>query len=227
MVTDDFIIYIPTRGRVYAQSTWDYLKECPALDGKIKLVVREDEVEAHKKLGRPTITRPEGQIHEVWQYMLERDDAPYFFIIDDDLRFFRRLGENDWHLQRIYNTEFEELFNRALDGLVNRGFIHGTLASRQLHNQQPAVETQNGRANAFHYFNREAVQATGLNMACSGLHDIHTTLYLLRRGYPNLVITHYAWQQTGACNDPGGSSMSRTGACQTQQVLKQKELHPD
>lgn len=225
---DDYIIYIPTRGRIEHQPTYDFLSKIPGVADRVYLVCRDEELDEHYRRGRSAISRPSDlPIHGVWEWMKNNCSMDKFFIVDDDLVFYRRMSEDDWHLRKCDTKDGKELIDSALDALDNQGFIHGTLSARQGNNNQPAPYGEVGRANAFHFFKTKAVQSANVNMSASGLHDIHTTLSLLRLGYPNLVITEFCWNQTKGSNAPGGCSIYRDGDWQKTEVLKLKELHPD
>jgi len=222
----DFVIYIPTRGRIDHQPTYEFLSLVPGLEDKIRLVVRPDEVDAHRSKGRKILVRPEDKtIHHVWEWMKNQCETPYFFIADDDLRFFRRVSPEDWHLRKCAPEDVADMMEEAVGSL--QGFIHGTLSARQGNNNQPSPFNTVGRANAFHFFNTKAVQSKNLDMSLSGLHDIHTTLTLLEQGYPNYIITEFCWDQSRGSNAPGGCSLYRDGEWQRREVLKLKELHPE
>lgn len=225
----DYIIYIPTRGRIDHQPTYDFLSKLPGIGENVFLVCREDEVNKHQERGRQTITRPTDMpIQGVWEWMKNRTEHENFFIMDDDLCFFRRKAPDDWHLRPCTPEDGVELIETALNAIEPHGpWVHGTLSARQGNNNQPAPYGQVGRANAFHFFNTARLKDSGVDMSASGLHDIHTTLHLLRMGYPNYVITEFCWNQTKGSNAPGGCSIYRDNQWQKEEVMKLKELHPD
>lgn len=233
LLNEEFIVYIPTRKRVDFQFTYDLLTQFSFLRDRVFLVVHPDEAHEHASRGRNIIIRPHGQIHYIWEFMRTRTEDPnYFFIIDDDLGLFSRKSDDPetWNLQKlepgVHDEKMEELFSICLQKLKD-GYVHGTLSARQGNSftKQPGFE--NGRANAFHYFNRSETQRFGLNMSLSGLHDIHSTLHLLERGCPNYVISNFCWDQRRGSNADGGCSVYRDPAWQTEEVHKLSMLHPE
>lgn len=228
----DYIVYIPTRNRLDKQFTYDLLKDLPFLKNRLFLVVHPSEAEEHIARGRQIIVRPEGQIHHIWEYMRNRTEDPdLFFIMDDDLSFFRRISDDpeEWGLRKLTPDDiptFNELFSNCLTKMIVDGYIHGTLDSRQGNAFKAQPDFEVGRANAFHFFNRPEIAETGLDMGLSGLHDIHTTLHLLERGEPNIVISNFCWDQRRGSNAPGGCSTYRDPVWQAEEVHKLKVLHP-
>ena len=84
---ENYNIFIPTRGRVDVQKTWDWLS--PELQARTFLICPKEEVSAHEDAGRNAIPRPESckYISDVRQYMVSLSGGEDFIMSDDDLRF--------------------------------------------------------------------------------------------------------------------------------------------
>ena len=100
---ENYNIFIPTRGRVDVQKTWDWLS--PELQARTFLICPKEEVSAHEDAGRNAIPRPESckYISDVRQYMVSLSGGEDFIMSDDDLRFCCRIeGTTDLRQARTH-----------------------------------------------------------------------------------------------------------------------------
>ena len=223
----DFTVYIPSKARQDFQFTYNTLPD--SIREKTVVLVPEEEKQAYLEAGIPATARPRDVqgIHNVWRYIYGIARTPVFFILDDDLSFFRWIDDNDWHLTPCAPEEVGELFDKFLD-LHDQGFKHATLSTRQMNNNKfPNKVSYNGRANAFHMFDTHTLRNHNIDPSKSGLHDIHTTLSLFALGYPNAVINNRCWNQARGSGATGGCSTYRDGEWQHREVMRLYHQHPD
>lgn len=220
-------IYIPTRGRVDAQGTWDNLT--PELKECTTLVAPEEEVPAHSVQGRNVIARPQLPLSGVRQWICELSPEPTVIMLDDDLAFFVRKRPDAYNLKPAEGQELNELFNRLYNYVASGSYAHAGLSPRQMNNQHfPATEKYVTRMNAVHCVNRDTLQLTNVRYdAVTLMEDYHVTLSLFKAGFPNIQITDAAWDQTRGSGASGGFSHYRNQKTQQEAAETLASLHPD
>lgn len=236
LLHDRFSIWIPSRSRWDRQYTFNNLPEW--LHPFVTVLCPHNEVEQYRnsESGDCVTGRPEWVdcLEKAWKFIFEQERLhPHnelFFILDDDLSFFRWKSPDDWHLRPLEkdSQDFVKMFNHFLRAR-QQGYGHGTLTTRQGNNQKfPHATDQVGRSNAFHWYSNELLRAyPEIDPSKTGLQDIHATLELLRRGHPNFLLQEFCWNQVKGGNAPGGCSTYRDKAWQHEHVMRLKELHPD
>jgi hypothetical protein len=222
----DFFIYIPTRGRIEKQFTWDSLS--PELKEIATLVCPEEEAEAHQKKGRKVFVRPINGLSAVRQWILENAKHRYIVMPDDDLKFYHRAKADAWNLQACNDIAINILFHR-LHYNLKETYVHGGVSPRQMNNQHyPAKEIENSKNNAVLAIDRKILLQEKVRYDYMPLmSDYSMTLQLFMLGYPNFIITDYAWNQGGATGAKGGCSNYRTPALQGEVAEAMAARYPD
>lgn len=224
-------IYIPTRGRVTRQDTWDVFP--PPLRALTTLVAPAEEHAAHTAHGRQVLSPPDTVqgISATRQWIAEHHLAhnpydPRFIMTDDDHGFLIRKSPDSWQLRATTPEELARLF-RLLFTLLQRYAAVG-LSSRQGNNRHfPEERVENTRLFNLHGWRADILAQHQIRFDVQPLmEDFHATLSLLRRGYPNVLVTDHAWGQR-ASNAPGGCSLYRDAELQRQAALALKDKHPD
>lgn len=222
----DFFIYIPTRGRVEKQFTWDSLS--PELKEITTLVCPEEEAEAHQRKGRKVFVRPINGLSAVRQWILENAKHRYIVMPDDDLKFYNRISPDVWNLHASGDTEMNILFDRIYYNL-KESYVHGGVSPRQMNNQHfPATKIENSKNNAVLAIDRKILLQENIRYDYMPLmSDYSVTLQLFKLGYPNFIITDYAWNQGGATGAKGGCSNYRTPDLQGEVAEAMAARYPD
>lgn len=205
---NSFAIYIPTRGRIERQYTWDSLT--PELKEITKLVCPADEVQAHINRGRNVLMRPINGLSAVRQWILESVPQRYIAMPDDDLKFYTRIKPDAWNLGQCNENSTNRLFDRIREYLLR--YAHGGVSPRQMNNQHfPAKMIECSKNNAILCIDRKILLEHEVRYDLFPLmSDYSVTLQLFKLGYPNFIITDYAWNQGGATGASGGCSNYRT-----------------
>ncbi len=216
-------IFIPTKGRLESQKTWDHIPE--DLRSDTILICPPDEVERHAKLKRNAMAHPKGLkgISNVRQWILEQAGEK-FIMIDDDHWFFRREMPGDVKLRKTTEQDMLWLF-RHMDHLLNR-FHHIGVSARQGNNRMAVPHVDVTRQNNMHGFRRETLLKHKIRFDTLPLmEDFHVTLSLLELGYPNRVITEICWNQSSGSHAKGGCSDYRTNELQREAAITLARLH--
>lgn len=149
-----------------------------------------------------------------------------FIMMDDDLRFYHRLSLEDWHLHRNSPEQTVEMIELVAEYLNK--YAHGSVDIRQ---------GNNARNNDKKY----PVKIVGRMLRVLGyqtvpflasqhgrvpvMEDFDITLQLLRRGYPNFILTNWVQDQQQT-QLPGGCSDYRDHDKQGEAAEELKRLHP-
>lgn len=222
------IIYIPTRGRRNRQTTWDNLPS--SLREITRVVCPPEEEFYHRAEGRNPLVCPVEGIIRKRQFILDTTEADRICMLDDDLMFFRRKDPGAWNLTRCSGSDVERLFEQAemlLDDYPQVG-----VSPRQGNNRFfPETLVTCSRVTNFHCYDMKVIRELGIRFhdplfpETFTMEDFHVTLSLLESGYPNAIITDFAWDQHGS-NTQGGCSVYRNAETQAQSahLLAQRHL---
>lgn len=227
----DLTICIPTKGRL-KQKTWKVLNDAGM--GPITYLVCDAADKA--KLERQTASLPGVQfmvceqqgIHNVRQWIVENCPTKYVLMVDDDMEFFVRQGGGDWHLNKCDADDIRRMMMNihillAVDDIPLVG-----ISARQGNNRQEAPVVFNTRMNNAYAMHCRVLLDNGVRWDRLPLmEDFDVTLQLLRLGYGNAVLYHWAWNQNGGSNAQGGCSGYRTAELQAECAHALKALHPD
>lgn len=230
-------IFIPTRGRVEdiiiagkpvsVQFTWDALSD--EAKSYTTLVCPEEEVEGHLRKGRKAIARPSyvKNLSQSRQWMVENFKDPKTLMLDDDLKFFRRIKPEAYNLERVYKEDVDPVLKNVMDGLDT--FAHVGLSPRQMNQKHfPARWIHVFRINAVLGVDARVLLQENIRYdEVTVMADYHVHLSLLERGYANRVFVAGAWDQKLPSGSPGGCSIYRTKDSQEAGAYRLKELHPE
>lgn len=202
-------IYIPTRGRLKTQKTWDNLPE--QWRDSATLVTSEEEEEEHRQRGRQVLVCPVMGIarkREWIMYHAREQGHRHIGILDDDIRYTRRiLRLDEWQSrsgswgQRITADDWSYICDwlpRALEQATYVG-----LCDADRYPTQTDINV-GGRLDANHFFaiDRipiEEIDWTGLEFG----EDASVILQLMERGHPTVIHQRYGID-SGQSVKPGG-----------------------
>ena len=221
-------IYIPTRGRTDRQSTWDELPV--SLKENTVLVCPAEEMEAHTKLGRNVLPCPVEGIIRKRQWILDNCQERFMAMLDDDLIFLRRKSPAAWNLRRCEPDDVLDLFAWAQS--LGEDYAQVGVSPRQGNNRfYPDDVVLNNRVTNFHVYDVPMIKSLGIRFQdpffpdTFTMEDFAVSLSLLEAGYPNAIITDFAWDQFGS-NTSGGCSLYRTRDTQAESAHLLALRHP-
>lgn len=224
------IIYIPTRGRLTRQTTFNALP--PSLQAQAIFVV--DSGKGVGYAGRyPTakgvMELPSGLkgIAFIRQYIMEHCDEQRLVMLDDDLTLFVKNEERK--IVGATPIQVEDMF-KELEHWLHSGFAHAGITPRFLNWQDTADYKDATRMMHVLAYDRYAVNAAGARFTAGvdstfSMDDFHMTLQLLRAGCPNRVSLSNCTSPS-ASNSTGGASEWRTTATHNASAERLAELHP-
>ena len=220
-------IYIPTKGRVHEQITWENLK---SLQKHTHLVIPKSEYNLHKKYNRNLITHNKEGIGSTRQFIVNhaiKNNQSKILILDDDLVFSIRANSDKWNLRPVVGRELFIIFKR-LEKLLDK-YTHATLSPRFMNNvHYPITEKLITPQRAVHAIRPKILKKHNIRYDfCEIMEDHYVTLSLLSLGYPNCMITNAAWDQKGISNAAGGCSTYRNLELQEKISNKLKNKFPD
>jgi hypothetical protein len=202
-------IYIPTRGRVGSQVTYDTL--VGAIVNTIALVCPPDEVKAHHAEGRAAIACPAQGITATRQFIMDHCPTGKVLMFDDDLRFaVRRLDDPGKFLPAGGNdvrdmvARLESMLDQVpLVGLCNRGG-----ANRVPPGDIPV--SMNKRLFDVQCVDAEWFHKNKIVYRQRFMEDFDVSLQALLKGYPTALLTTHTKDNIGGANAGGGCSIYRT-----------------
>lgn len=218
-------IFIPTRGRVKSQVTWNDLPM--ALKKVTTLVCPAEELEEHLAAGRPAIARPDyvKGIAQSRQFISEISKDDKFIMIDDDMTFAVRNSPEAWNLRPCSPQDYVDLFTRMWD-LLDKYPAVGITTRQNINVKYPKKLIEVTKINGCTGWDRSYMKFVGARFDDVKVQeDYHVSLSLLEAGYKNACIVDAAWNQgTGAA---GGCSVYRTSQLQKEGSERLKGLHPE
>lgn len=234
-------IVIPSRGRSDRVDTIDNLPT--AFHKCVWLFVLDDEYLAYERLNK---SRWDGQVNirvcsystdtisekreKMARYMAEI--AEYFWMMDDDLKFFQR--RNEWIgdtrleiLSALDESGFENMFE-AFEGMVKvepDRFCSLGISMRQGNNNLKAEGDHNTRLIRCGLYRTEAfLNAHHNRLRYMG--DFDVMIQMLKMGYDNFVTSQYSQDHVGT-NAKGGCSSARDEQTMEDAANGLQALHPD
>lgn len=225
-----FTIYIHTKGRLGKQATLNSLSESPHLLARTVLVVENSELEAHEDLyglDCQVIGHPCKGLSATRQWIVDNCPTPYLFMIDDDMRFFKRIGDTV-KLQEAFPDELEQMFSLMMHWLDSEGLAVVGLSARGGNNNVPHPHVDATRQTGFHGLCVESFKGMGLRFDKIPLmQDFYMLLDLLTQGCANRVLYTFCWNQIAGSGASGGCSTYRTAEMMAECANKLKEAFPD
>jgi len=224
----DVTIYIPTKGRAGKQVTLDFLGD--ELRGVCTLLVDADEFDNYclevddiNIISMPPEVKGIGKVR---QWAVENCPTPYLFLMDDDMVFFRRIGDTV-KLEKCAPDMMEELFDELLNWMSLDDIPVVGLSARQGNNNNPNIYQEATRQMNFHGIDVQRFKALGLRFDGQDvMEDFYMTLSLLTQGIPNRVMYQYCWNQKGSGSE-GGCSSYRTWEMQKRCAEELAASFPD
>lgn len=223
-------IVIPTRGRTDQQRTFSFLPPelraftdivCPAKEIKFFNEWRNDVNAIAQPDPEMTITKKRAWIMEEWH----RRGHDKIVMLDDDLEWFVRIKEGDWHLRYVTPKDmvywFSELANKLGKEIPHAGF-----GPRQGNNRvEPGWASPGRQMYVLGYFLPVVLQECELGRI-ENREDMDVTLQLLRKGYPNEICHTITASQYGYARGTGGCDGQRTINQANDDANRLAELHP-
>ena len=222
-------IFIPTRGRINTQNTWDAIG--PEAREVARLVCPTEEVKHHEWLDRRVLDRGDVKgINNARQFIIDHaveEGHDKIIILDDDLKFNRRESAEHSRFRKTRQPEMLELWEK-MEGLLD-GYHHVGLSPRQMNDKHWPHTVQYGmRQNAVHGITPRILHKHNIRYDSMQLmEDYYVTLKLFLKGIGNAVIVDWTWDQRGASGAKGGCSTYRNAELQEQQARKLSEEFPD
>jgi hypothetical protein len=227
-------IIVSTR-RAHKQVTLSWLKGA-GLNKKCFLVINPGEYKSYERWKKDVVeilevpVEVEPHIGAVRQWVIQRFLEHGTFnlcLLDDDLRFYRRKSENDWHLQKAEPQDMQDMF-RWMEQALTRDQMCGQvgISPREGNNRWRGKVQENTRIMRCMAFNLPRLGEAGVKFNTMLMEDFDISLQLLTKGYRNELNTYYAQNQEGS-NKEGGCSTYRTPETQAESALQLKEHFPD
>lgn len=244
------ILYIPTRGRVNKQRTWDNLPA--SLRRDTFLVAPGEEVAAHRAQGRSVlacpVNKPTGMnLAATRDWCLEharKHGVKSFVLLDDDITLLVRQplvkGANPRFLTAPpRGQDYEQAFQWLEDSLTE--YAHASFGMRQHFWDYDSNVTDKGKPKESIEVGRILGCTMGFRTAAlvkakvqfskgigpnSPMSDFNITLQLLLAGHANAISLVYR-ASPGPANAPGGCAGARTGALQSATAAKLGKLYPE
>lgn len=208
------IVYIPTRGRVGKQPTYDVLEQTGI---EVMLVCPPREVPGHITTGRRAIACPAEGISPTRQWIMENTTSRKTMMFDDDLRFAERTLANrgrfvpaDLKSLRLMLDRLESMLDQVpIVGLCNRGGANNTPVGHvPVSMNKRLFDVQCIDA---YWFHTEQIRYRQPFME-----DFDVCLQAHLKGYPTAMLTTHTKDNIGGASAGGGCSVYRTMEGQAQ-----------
>lgn len=216
-------IFIPTRGRLSSQVTWDNLPSF--VRDMATLVCPLDEHEAHERAGRRAVATPNTVqgIAQTRQWIIETSPDNIVMMADDDQEFFCR-KDGTYRLRKMNENDFSEMLSSITEYAREYSAV-GISAVAGNNNSFPAYTISPGRMYNMYALNRRTLLDNDIRFdEMVVMEDFHVTLSLLKKGFANIILQKWCWSQK-ASNADGGCSIYRTSETQKQGAIRLAELH--
>lgn len=146
-------------------------------------------------------------------------------ICDDDFTFFRRKNPHEAGLVEMEDEDWDDLFNKIEGEFEWDPNLYGVgVSMRQGNNRLEYPGERNTRLNGCIVYRRN-VFLSAEHGRVNPMNDFDVNLQLLRRGYNNILLSEFCYNQPST-NSPGGSSDYRTLETQDRAAKRLCELHP-
>lgn len=202
-------IYIPTRGRLKTQSTWDNLPE--QWRDSATLVISAEEAEAHRRLGRPVLICPVMGIarkREWIMYHAREQGHRHIGVLDDDIRYIRRIkrpeewaiGSGRWS-QDVTTADLAYLCDWIPRALERASYVG--LCEAGIYPRKATIDVA-GRLDANHFFAVDRIPIEAIDWTRLEFNaDADVILQLMERGHPTVIHRRYG-MDSGQSVKPGG-----------------------
>lgn len=216
---------------VVSRSRWQKSDTLDRLGGestRVKLVVPEFQVKEYDSLatryGCRLVGCPYDGISLTRKFCGEICEGWCFLMLDDDLKFYRRVTQTDWRLR--YPEDLQDTVKSMLTHVESclRKYIHVAISAREGNNNLPYEGVYCSRPlRALGYRKDQFLKVQHGRVRV--MEDFDVTLQLLKQGYKNHVIAKWAQGQI-VTQMAGGCSDYRTLKVHEDNVRKFADLHP-
>lgn len=216
-------IYIPTRGRALKQRTFNDLPR----KWKDNTVLVVPSHEADQYVNYPHVAFPykdSTTVGDVRQWIINTTSSEHIVMLDDDIAFAARREDDPTKFRNMTEQDYDEMFGQLDD--VLHYYAHAGVLAREGGNRitdEFVYATRMMRVLAYDVtlLREEGVKFNRIPV----MEDFDVTLQLLRLGLKNCILCNWVQNNSGGSNAPGGCSLYRTPALQTQAANKLAELH--
>lgn len=229
----DFTIYVPTMGRVGKQITAEGLRGSTAdRSRRVVLVTPEAEAAALAGAGWPMVQPVPASVRGIGptrQWIYENHDTGrdgrYLFMMDDDLRFFRRRYDDPTKFLRLETPAEVDLMLGRLEAMLRQVPLAG-LDNRSGANRRVPPVQNNGRMHDVQCVDVEVARQVGIRFdRIRFMEDFQVVLEFLTRGYPTALLTTHCKDDIGS-NTAGGCSLYRDSEGQAEAAHALREMYP-
>lgn len=218
-------VFVVSRSRWQKSDTLERLGRSAA---EVRLVVPESQYANYKPLARKYGCRltlcPHDGISLTRRFCGESATSQKFLMLDDDLKFYKRVSSTDWHLRypEDIGTEAGEML-RLVEGKLDE-YTHVAVSAREGNHNLPWEGVECSRPlRALAYRTKEFLQVEHGRVKV--MEDFDVTLQLLRSGHKNHVIACWAQAQIQT-QMAGGCSDYRTLELHEEEARRFADLHP-
>lgn len=216
-------IIIPTYRRTDNQRTWEQIKHTAWSDQVVAVCDAQDAVHLEDQ-GLPVVLVPDTvkTIADKRAWIIETWPQKKICMFDDDLRFFNRIGPHSPKLKPADTNSMDHML-RTICELLDE-YAHVGVSPRGGNNRLDVPMVSNTRMMYVLGYQ------TGILLRHCELgriqhrEDFDYTLQLLKKGYQNRVLSH--WACDNVYNEAGGASEERTIEASNADAYKLAELHP-
>lgn len=158
------------------------------------------------------------------QQWLIREGVAKSVQMDDDLWFYRRIKEGDWHLRNADEVDMRDLLG-MIDYQLDT-YAHVGVSGREGQNTVLANHAECTRYMRVLAYRTDAYKLVDPGRMEDDYEDFDTNLQLLELGYPSLVLYNWAQGQKKT-QSPGGCANYRTNATHDAAARRLQAYHPD
>jgi len=216
-------IFVVSRGR------WDRcptLESLPGVKQDVTLVLHEDEKDKYLPLiqqhGCKAVAIPYHTIGEKRLTIAKELAGESFVMLDDDLTFYKRKSDVDYHLRALEKNEDSFLFREMEMAL--QLYAHVGISAREGQNRLPYPHVKNQRYMRVLGYQRSAYLEC--DHRAEYMEDFDVALQLLKKGKPSYIFTDYAQNQSGT-QAKGGCSIHRNVEKHEAAAIALHNRHPD
>lgn len=217
---------------VVSRSRWkrsDTLERLGNTARRVRLVVPEWQQKEYgmlsNKYGCELLPCPHDGISLTRRFCGENSREWCFAMMDDDLKFYRRVSPSDWHLR--YPTDLNDTIETMLRHVRKclAKYVHVSVGAREGNNRLPYEGVECSRPLRFLAYRTDKFLELEHGRV-KIMEDFDVTLQLLRKGYANHVTACWAQGQIQT-QMSGGCSDYRTLGMHEEEVKKFASLHPE
>lgn len=221
--------YIPSRSRPHNVGTLRRFP--PSIRSKVFVMVthgqKKEYVAANPGIHiveAPASAVDAGTKREAIIKHARRQGFTHIIMFDDDLRFFVRRTDDPTKFSPATESDVERMI-QLIERKLREGYAHVGVTAKQGSNNTPVGGMEVTRMMRVLSYDLSVLKEEKVRfdrLKC--MTDFDVTLQLLRKGYPNFVITDFAQDQAGS-NTKGGCSEYRTKEMLAEAAHQLAKLH--